>query len=747
MAFTLTENAEQLLAKNQITPQIVVEFEGVSTLYAAVDIKEFWKIGSAGVTIGQPGLLIGGQISLSDQEPLITFDKGTTTQINQVLNVDRGTNESISSITIALLDKSLKATQLITPGNEVADLLGARAKLWYGEAGGSFNEDYFIVFRGVVTDIDAESGVVKIGFASPDTLKKTSTFLEATTELTAAISDVDTAATVTDTSDFLSPFTNRGGTVDSSLELIVRIDDELIRYESTTGTSFGTLTRGYLGTTAVAHSLDAEVSAFYRMQGNSIDLALNFMLSGTDEKYVSLTVDNFVDIPGIGITDNAIYFGEMDIVQLYNVRVGDYISTTSAVNGANNFTNRVITDVIKTDSGTYVVVDGAALVDEDDAIAVAEFFTQYNVWGPNAGLGMRPEEVDIAEHLSIRDSYLQSAQMDIYIKEEIEDGKEFLAEQLYNPVSAYAIPRKAQSSIGYHIGPVPGQNMITLDASTVTNASKLRIKRTINKNFYNTIIYKFDEDPLEDEFRRGAVFIDSDSVDRIKVGNKALTIESKGLRFVNSALNIAQIAADRRLRKYRFAAEAINGVEIKLGDGLTLEVGDKVIVDMADLKLSDIQSSTRDGNPRIFEVVNKRLDIKKNVSIDIVDTNFDLSSRFALIGPCSEIKQGFSETSFVIQPTMTAPFGDSEFRKWRDYEGTGVIVRSPDGSVQGSAILQSAQSNTITVSAGLGFTPLAGYYLELGDYNNQSEQVKLVFGFMSDGDNDFADGKIPYQMS
>jgi aspartate 1-decarboxylase len=748
MAFQLTENATQLLTKNNITPQIVLQIDGVSTLYGAVPIQKILKVGDPEL-LGDPGLTVGGLIDIAEQKSLVSFSGGTSSSISQTLNIDKGTNESISSLTIALLDKGLLATRLITPGQIVPELLGKRAKIWYGEADGAWKEDYFIVFRGIIDDIDAAAGLVRLNLASPDTLKKTTTFVPKDTELTASMTNSDTTATVLSTLDFLKPYTNPSGGIDISLKLYIKINDEIIRYESTTGTTFDTLTRGQLGTVAATHDIGDTVDSFYRIEGNSIDLALQFMMSGQSDPYIEAKeVRSFVNVPSVGAVTNAIYFDAIDLILESNVQIGDYVTITGATNGANNVTDEPITDIVNNVSGgTYIVLGGVSLVTEDPTSAVIDFVSKYDVWGPGAGLGMKPEEVDIVEHLSIKNTFLQDTPMDIYLKEEIEDGRVFLSEQLYNPVSAYAIPRKAQASIGYHIGPIPGTQMITLSDKTVLNASKLSIKRTVNKNFYNTIIYKFDQDPLEDKFLKGTIAIDSDSVDRIKVGNKALKIEANGLRSVNSAVNIAQLAASRRLEKYKFAAESIKGVKLKLGDAMFVEVGDKVIVDMASLKLTDLQTATRAGNNRIFEIVNKTLNIKGDVEIDIVDTNFDLNSRFALIGPSSFITSSISTTQFIIGPSFTAPFGNNEYLKWQPSEGSTVVIHSEDWTVSGTAILTSADSNTITLATSPGFTPLPGYLMELDLYDGITSNDKLIYGFMSDGALNFSDGGIAYQMS
>lgn len=750
MALELTETASQLLSQTNITPQIVMQIDGVDTLYGAVEILEIWRIGDAGRDLGDPDLFIGGQVAVDDQESLISWSGGTSNTISQVLNVDKGTNESISTIKVALIDKGLKATELITPGQVVEDLLGRRAKIWLGEANSSWKDDYIIIFRGIIDDIDAKSGIVTLNLAQGANQNRT-TFLPAETELDGAISDSDTTITVDSTTDFLSPFTNLGGSVDETLKLYLRIDDEIMRYEGTTATTFTSVTRGELGTTAAAHSNDAQVVSFYRLTGNAVDLALKFMLSGQTDPYIEdFSVASFQVISASLNVPNAIFLADFDVEREFNIQVGDFVTTTGATNGANNVTDRVITEVTLSDIGYYIVVDGASLVDESTTSATISFNSQFDTFGPGAGLGLKPEEVDIDEYQSIKSKFLSSAEYDFFIKEEIDDGKAFISEQFLNPVSAFAIPRKAKASIGYNIGPIPGSRIKTLNDTNVIDPSKVSVKRTLNKNFANTVTYKFEEDALEDDqFNRGEVFIDATSLSRIDTGNKQLLIESKGLRDLLSATNTAQIAATRRLKRYRFAAELISKIKTTFGAGFDIEIGDKVIVDLSSLQMSDIKSGTRSGEPRLFEAVNKTINLRTgSIEFSLLDTNFDLDARYALIGPSSSIKLGVSGTSFVINPTFnTDRFGTAEWKKWLSFAGTEVVVRSEDYSVQGRALLNQVSSNTITVQSDLGFTPLAGYVMEAGDYDNQTDDVKLVYGFQSDGDNDFADGKVSYKQS
>jgi hypothetical protein len=739
MAVTLTDNMIAASQNQSLTPILVLDISGSPYLYTSGNLQEG---------------AINALTDVANQKQIISLSKsgGSSSEIKQSLNIDKGTDESITSMRITLIDYNLQATQLISPGVVVADILGRSCNVWLGFAGTLWRDDYVIIFRGIIDDVDAKSGTVTLNIAGPDQKKRGSILPKAQTKLTAILSNVATTATVTDTTQFLTPYTGPSGSIDTSLKLYLRVDDEIMRYESTTGTTFATLTRGALGTTAAQHEIDAEVSSFYTLSGNAIDLALKLMLSGVSGNYsTGVAIENFVQIDPAPVTvANSIFFSDINLEMQYNPIVGDFISTSGASNGANNVSLKPITQITKTNLGWYIVVSGVTFVSEVGTAATISFRSQYDVFGPNAGMGLAGYEVDAAEHLAVKTRYLSSNDYLIYVKDTIESGKDFLSEEIYNPLAAFSIPRKARASVGYHAGLVPGTQVDTLSASNILKPSDLSLKRTINKNFYNTVIYRFEEDALlDDKFYSGNVVIDGTSTAQIPVGNRALTILSKGLRDSLSGFSQTLIAARRRLSKYKFGAELISKAQTNFATGFGIEVGDVLYVDIASLKLSDINTATRDGVVRLFQVVNKTLNFTSGViSFDLIDTNYNLNSRYALVAPSSLVSSGASNTVFTVTASYSQTlYGSDEGGKWRNYIGAEIVVRSSDYVTSGRANIVSVVGNVITVDASLGFTPLVNYIVEFGDYDNLTDDVKNRYASMSNGNNDFADGIKPYKMS
>ena len=180
---------------------------------------------------------------------------------------------------------------------------------------------------------------------------------------------------------------------------------------------------------------------------------------------------------------------------------------------------------------------------------------------------------------------------------------------------------------------------------------------------------------------------------------------------------------------------------------LTIEAGDIVLMDFSDLQVSDTLLGSREKQSKLFEVTNRTVDLQNGmVEIEVLDTNFSTATRYALISPSSFVKHSASQKQFTIEPSYSARFGDNEFRKWENWVGCSVLVRSPDSvSRYAYSVLKTVSGNTITLEDNLGFLPVTGDTMELYKYDEQTDNIKLIYGFMRDGLT-FADGKNVYGM-
>lgn len=744
MTLAVTNPTLAKLQDINIEPHLVLCIEGLDYCFTNVSVKELIRYGMDDLFYGDP-VVYGGVRPISTQKEYIS-GQGTSNSIKQQLQPDKGAVSSVTTMTVRMIDKNQDLTRLISPGFELLEPLGTRCTVYMGFGETAFPEDYIIIHAGVISDIKAGAGWVELSVNSPEEKKRQKIFPKTESKLASALnSGVTTSLSfdpLTNDQSFLLPA--------DSLSCYVRIDDEIIKYTGVSGSTLTGLTRGEYqnsgGSPDTNHTIEADITTVYILEGHPIDLALKVMLSDGPVFYSeNISAARFEQISGTLNIQNAVFLENIDIYRLNGVTAGDTVTITGASNGANNVTDAVVDSVVKIDLGSYLVLSGVSLVAEIGSSAVVAFKSKYNVLGTGAGLGMIPIEVDILQHEELRQGFLASAaNVRIYLKDEVE-GKSLINEELYLPFTGYSLPRNGRASMGAHLPPIPGSEIQFLDQDNVREPSTIKIRRSMGKNFYNQIVYKYDELIVEDRFVGGTISVDQDSITQI--GKKStLVIESLGLRTNLQAGSSTLSSSQRFLLRYKRGAEYFEGVRVLFKIGCRIEPGDIVSVDFTGLQVSNTAEGNRNKKTRLYEVVNKSLNlVTGDVSLDLTDTNFDGTDRFGLFSPSSYIKGGLSTTQFVIEESFSGPYGVDEWRKWNDIVGCAVKVRNAAYTLQSDSFITSASSNTITVSPALSFTPTAGMIIELAHYELQTDRVKTIYTFMTDDDNQFpSDNGDPY---
>lgn len=749
MAFTLTRSARLASDKLNLEPQLVLEIDGVETKYGVRIIQKLVRIGDPEIFISNDWK-VGGSIAIENQSDLISLD-GSSTSIRQQLQPDKGLGSSVSSMQIALVDRNLEASELVSPGVVVEDLLGRRAKIWLGFADVSFPDDFVPIFRGIVDDIQVKAGLVVLNIAHPDQKKRQNLFPK--TEATLAASILPGASGLTTVE--ANAFNDLVSTAPAGQGIItyLKVQDEIIKIHSPFDSYTYIIERGQFGTTPASHEAGETVTAMYQLKGNVIDLALWLMLSSDGkDPYVSLKPTTFEYVDRETYVENGIFFSNVDLVEKYGVTIGDtitYISSTSS-NVMTLATGAKVADIIKRYDGTIIVVDAEAktLIEDREPADQVAFYSQFNVLA--TGLGMKPDEVDIAEHLRIKRLFLSGFEVEIFVDDD-ENIKELIEKELYAVAGAYSLPRKSQASVGLHIGPIPGTDTKILNRENIKNGSKLQIRRSINQNFFNTVIFKIDKEVDGDKFAKGIVTRNATSTARIPVGTKARIVESRGLKTSLNGATLAAQSSNRMLNRYKYGAEHIEAVEVLFKTGYNVEIGDIVLLDGTGLNIINTKDGSRDPEPKLYEVVNKAIDLRTgNISFSLVDTNFSTASRYGLIAPSSRVKAGVSQNEFVIEPTFSqSQYGAKEGLRWTRFLQAGstvaIKVTSPDHTTRfAQTTIDSISGNTVRVATPLGFVPQAGDTMALADYDfgATTQAIKLLYAHMNNSA--FADGGAQY---
>lgn len=777
MALPLTEVAKQLAAQTEIKPNIVLEIEGLSTIFGAQAINSYIRIGDPNLFIGNDWV-IGGFRLMDDTADYISFSNGTTERISQKLDPSRAQGSTVTSMTVSLLDKNGEISEIVSPGFILEDVLGRNAKVSLGFSDSGYPDDYSVIFRGVIQTYEAGPGYINLLLNNTEEKKRVPLFSGVRSKLTANVDfrsvtiqdifyqnredvtnvvtvqylaggtagsenvtvigtniqvqiqngvstasqvrkaiendpDANQLVTLKITGSGSNPQTTTGViTLASSTSIDVenaslfyepqdndammtylKIGDEVINYDSISSNTFQNCIRAQFDTDGALHKIGAEAEQIIRLQGNMIDIALKIMLSGGPTYYA----EN-VEIKGIGyydpltIVDNAIFFDRINIIEEYGVAKGDFFTITGATNLSNNVVDSVIEEVGLSNDGSYIILSDT-MINEAGGSAIGKFKSQFNTFG-DFGLKMKPSEVDVNQHLFIRNTFLPVAPVDIRTRE-VESAKEFLEKHCYLEYACFSVPRKGRSSIAYHIGPLAYEKVVEANVNNVPNASSLKVARSTSENFYNTVEYQYDYNPVTNEYETVQPYERTQSKTRIPVGDKVFKIESKGLRSDADADALSARSARRLLNRNQFGAEYIKGMQIHPGDGYAIEIGDLIAVDFGSLQLTDFSTGNRLGGTKLMEVLNATKGTKSgNISLDLVNTAFNLNDRLGLISPSSVTDAGSTTTKLILQKSYTTRSFQRESAKWSNYLGQNIEVCSPDFSTIYETNIVSFDNNT-----------------------------------------------------
>jgi hypothetical protein len=714
MAYELSDKARLLAKKSQKKIQVLVRIDGYDKLLTALPISTFWRVGDP-YFIGQVGLVVGGVIEDKNALNYISM-QGTTNQITQQITPDKGGASSISSMTIALIDKNSQISRELS--SLTPDILSRRCDVFLGFEESQFPDDFVPIFVGSVSAFDVGVGEVKLRITNPDKLKDQEIFLQVKTNLAAAIDSSQTTITVDDVTNMLIG--------DDALTSYVKIDEEIIRYQNigVLGKQLLVCSRGQLGTIAVAHDDDAEVETFYTLSGNVIDVALKVLMStGTRTIYY---VENYA---AVRKNIDKVYIRNKYFQEDFNVQVGDKLFTTGFTN---NLVDRLIVGVQSDDIFTTIQFDISVFGPEADETVdgFISLISQFNTL--RDGAAVAPYQIDIDQFLSIKQRIGSTLpNITYYVKEDL-NVRDFIDTLLF-PVGGYSLPRKGKISLGYVATPSAETNTRVLSKDNIINAERVQVNRSVDKNFYNAVVFRYDESPIEDKFRRGIITISSNSQNNIKVGNKPLKIDAGHLRLGSE--NFINAQAQRFLERYENAGESIK-IEVFYDAGWSIEVGDTCIVDGTDLNLFDSKTNSRAFAPRIFEVVNKSLSISTGtVVLDLLDTTFVTNGRYVSYAPSSKIKAGSTTTNIILENSLGLQLGEVETDRWSPFLREKIKIVNSDYSLQYETIIRSVIPDSlnarITIDA-IPQAPTAGWVVLVADYDsNARNKFKPLFGFFN----------------
>lgn len=689
-------NLVPLSQQSNPVANLILEIDGIDYVFGAIDVERVWRVGDPGIEVGMEGLYVGGVFKHPYSKPVIDM-KLSTKEIAQQLQIDSGGTGSVPTIRVALADENGELTELFRSGNVIKDLLGARARCYHAFKGGSHPEDSYRLVAGVIDDIEYLQNHIVVTVSHPIKLEDIGIFAPIATKLSAAAGDSESVISVERSAHFLRGV-HAGLEFDpDAVELwtYLKIGDEVMSYidQSPQLDGSGVFTvyeRGALGTIAASHDAGDDVESFYRLSGPSIYLMLSILLSGGEDVFerdpVEITAFNVLS--PTTTKQNSILFEGIDLVEDYGLVVGDKIYVTGSAHAENNtlifgevHDPKIIQEIGYNELGSYVVVSSPSnLVDEIGAGAQAFFQSQFDILP--FGCALTGIEVDIQKFLEIQALSGQDFHsLTFYLQEET-NARDFIEEQICKPNGLAQIPVKGKISLTDNRQPLTNANTQVIDKSNIEekSAQNIAVKRSVNSNFYNTILWKYHYDEIENEPTQITPYISASSFSRIKRGIRPLTIEAKGVRRGEGTEVKIESISKSRLARYQYGADQFD-VEVAWAVGVATEIGDAVIFNGAGLNVANSRFGNRFGLPRMMIVTNRRFSFSGRVKLTLLDSEFVFNGRFGVILPSSLIVGAESRTRIKLQGIIgDTPTSESE--KWNRYMGEQVLIRSHDWTFQ-----------------------------------------------------------------
>jgi len=707
---------------------------------------------------GDPQLIYGGLVPLglvpgeTGQKVLLSLDGGSLT-ISQRLEPEQG-RAAISTLAATFIDKDQYMTMAISPGILIPEILGQPVKVWLGYAQTSFPNDFYVVWQGVISQVNPDIGRVTIQFSDANILKRQQIFFQGQTKLSSSILAGDTTIPVISNSDFHKKILGPDGvTYDDGVKLYLKIEDEYIEYQQigSEATGFGVnqflgVLRGQRLTTAVAHPAAADVEVWFELSGLAVFMALKLQLSGWNGPYISNYSPTALVITGDPITPiilNAIVLPlNVDGIRDLGLTVGDYITVSGATNLSNDGLWRVIGFQDSSDGQTnkYVLMN-TNFIAEGPTPALINLRSQFDTYPITFGSKLPAFMVDVSGHLFYANSYLNSLTNSYrFFLSSPESGKSFIETEIMLPLGAYCLTRQGRLSMGLTKPPIADDRTSELNASNILEPQTIKQQRGLNnRKYFNEIDWYYDYpdsgDPVSNQK-------DIDTASLTQIGlSSVLPIKSRGSR---TDLGFNTIVTDRtRFLLLRYAKGAVLlDVKTNFGTGNLIEAGDIVILrDQGELQIPNMATGRRDYGIQLLEVINRSIDLKSGMVMLQLQGGVQslIDDRYATISPSSDLTAASTASTIVITESYGEVYPSQEYLKWDQYIGLQVIVHSPDYTTRYEETtftgFDPSDHHIMFLSPALSFTPLAGDVLEIAPYPTSTDHLvaaayKLIHCFL-----------------
>jgi len=361
---------------------------------------------------------------------------------------------------------------------------------------------------------------------------------------------------------------------------------------------------------------------------------------------------------------------------------------------------------------------------------IAQFLISSGGGGPYdvlpEGLGFTESMIDIAQFEEVRDEFFTGRNLSFLVGA-IENFQSFFETEVLGPLGL-RLRTNNNGKIGLA---VINRNIFEIDAPFIdnTNASKSPSFSVSDDKISNRVRIFYNWNDALNIYSESIETIDSESI--TEFGEKPFfEISFKGVKDSNFAQSIANLYLARfSYPRPEITVDALNSSSYLLVGDKTELFSDRIPTENGDLNFaSTLEVLKKSYNP-----------VTGTVNFQLAFTSFS-GLRQCFISPSDSV------VSFTSQKSVTIAAGrGAHYRAgWR------MRLFDTNNSMYASSQVNEIESvvgDVINFVDNWSTTLVAfGFRIMFGDYDEVSEQQKK-FCFISEGSNNFNDGKVPYQIT
>lgn len=706
----------QIVKKSAVKVNIILEIDGLINI-SNTGTNEYYRL-DTGLYLDDGVFLDAfettAETNSSTNEAAVISINGSTTNVGQKIGIDKGYTGA-SSFNVRIVDYNNTYSTLLTAGNTLEEVLGTQARVYLTLEGLSHPDDSLLLINGFISNVVFNNnGTIDLKISHTLGLIRKTDFFNGNSVLKSAVLASNDKLHLLDDKNFID------AEVANTLELYARLGDELVRYTGLAAVgsedfpALTGVTRGQLNTNQVSHDKDTSLETRYKLIGTPLELAMQLLVGSS--KYTNKLP--IIAVNQVNTSTNivgALKVNNFDAQYTYGLSIGDNI--LGLINGVG--IDVTITGFGKNTDGTsYVLTDGALVTNTSvsDSVGVKSKYDVFN-GSPDVGAKVPANKLDIVAIQKILKQFPIWPTLEIYLHTDI-DYIDFIQKELLRPFGMYLIPTE-KISIKYTQPPLSVKDAYVLDENNIINPNKIKSVRSTGNYFYNTIIYKFDESPLEEgKFLAGDVNIDADSATLIPVGTKSYIVKSKGLRLRDR--QAARYASRYILNRYSLGSEVFS-VEGNF-ETIKVEIGD--VVRLQGCNIYDKNTGSKNNFDRYVEVIDKKINFTKgSINFSLLDLGLgNLKGRTGVICPASKITA--LGTNYI---TVQNSFGytGTEVEKYEDYLGITYKIYNDDHSLSEEVTIDyiDTATNRIYLDANIVEaynTSTHDVYFTIADYNTSA---------------------------